>query len=397
MTPIEKNINVMDENNVKYDSTENRIYKYHCQHQAESFAWAILSVPEDYPLQAGLPEDFRIHFSKLCELAADIYMDMAKQPEAYGLMLVDIQSDDHNLARNGYRTIHRFVDTLSNLSGSGDLSNHQLIVNTELFKKAAKKGAGLVSGPVPKYELILSRLVDFGFVISGFEGKPFGKKTEFFTVEYPDYPEMTDAVKMYFECWNEMKFNKADVKIWPKEYHHHYYRFDYKITADRGKIPMMQWVSDEADYLGYTPEQKAFSMALYEYSLQYKDVCFDGDYTCKSKRIARICQSGYTALEKPMFLFHVRLKNMDKYSSDIDAMPANIRRVMEIDSCRHCSFQGATPEHCKFRVHWTMNGQSHEGCAHACFYFDHFDVNHVPDYFKLLELEYGLKKEKADN
>ena len=114
-------------------------YKYHCQHQAEAFARAVIPIPKNYPLKSGLPKEFQPNFSKLCELAKDIYLDMAKQPEAYGLMLVDIESEDHNLARDGYRTIHRFGDLLSNLSRCGELKNHQLIVNAEEFRKSIKK------------------------------------------------------------------------------------------------------------------------------------------------------------------------------------------------------------------------------------------------------------------
>ena len=371
---------------------ENIEYKYHCQHQCESFAQAILPVPMDYPVQIGLSDDFRLHFSKLCKLANNVYMDMAKQPEAYGLMLVDIESQDHNLARDGYRTIHRFVDTLANLSHSGELNGYQLVVSAEAFKQSTKKAAGLVSGPVPKYELILARLVDFGFVISDFEGKPFGKKVETFTVEYPDYPEMMDTIATYCACWEALKADKTTVKLWPKEFHHHYYRFDYKITADRDKIPMEQWVCDEADYLGYTPEQKAFSIEFYKQLLQYKDVKFDGDYTYKSKRIARMWQSGYTAMGKPKSLLSIKIKNIDRYMEDINRMPDSIKNPLKKDSCRYCGFQGATADYCKFRLHWTFEDKAHVGCAHSCFFFYDFDIERVSDYWRLLELEYNLKK-----
>lgn len=378
------------ENSLMNKKTE---YNYHCQHQAESFAKAILPIPNEYPLQAGLPKNFQLNFMKLCDLAKDVYMDMSKNPEAYGLMLVDIKSKDHNLARDGYRTIHRFVDTLSNLSNCSILENHQFLVNMEEFKASIKKGTGLVSGPVPKYELILLKLVHFGFAISGFEGKPFAKKVSSFSVEYPDYPEMMDTIKTYIECWNALKPNRESVKVWPKEYHHHYYRFDYKITADREKIPMLQWISDEADYSGYLPQQKAFSIAFYEYSLNYKDVTFDGDYNYKGKRIARMYQDGFHAIKDELiFLVHIRLKNMDIYMTEINMMPDGIKKLMRRDSCRHCNFQGATSEYCKFRVQWKFDGQPHEGCAHACFYFDDFTVEHVPHYWRLLELEYNLKK-----
>lgn len=366
-------------------------YQYHCQHQAESFARAIIPVPNAYPLQAGLPEGFEAHFAKLCRLAKDVYMDMSKQPEAYGLMLVDIESKDHNLARDGYRTIHRFVDTLSCLSCCGELKDHRLVVDAESFRSVVKTGAGQASGSVPKYELIFSRLVAFGFNISDFEGKAFGKNTETFTVSYPEHPELIDTIKAYCACWGALGPNRETVKLWPKEFHHHYYRFDYKITADCEKIPLAQWVSDEADYLGYTPEQKAFSAAFYEYSLRYRDIKFDGDYTYKSKRIARMHQAGYIATGETGHFLHARLKNMDAYPAELDSMPESVKKHMNKDSCQFCGFQGATAEHCKFRIRWVLDGQPHTGCTHACFYFDDLNAARVPDYWRLLELEYSLK------
>ncbi|WP_455619204.1 hypothetical protein [Eisenbergiella sp.] len=44
-------------------------------------------MPADYPLNPSLPEDYREHFVRLCELAKRVYFDMAKEPEAYGLAL----------------------------------------------------------------------------------------------------------------------------------------------------------------------------------------------------------------------------------------------------------------------------------------------------------------------
>ncbi|MCL2512434.1 MAG: hypothetical protein FWF08_00915 [Oscillospiraceae bacterium] len=368
-------------------------YKYHCQHQAESFAKAIVPVPDDYPLKDGLPEDFRIRFKKLCELAKEVYMDMAKQPESYGLMLVDIESKDQNRARDCYRTIHRFADLLSRLCSSGELKNRQLAVGADAFKKAVKKGTGLVSGPVPKYELILSRLSAFGFVFSGFDGKPYGKKTEAFTVEYPDDPDMMDTIKTYCECYEVLKNkeNRPETEYSLHEMHHRFYRFDYKITSDLAAIPTRQWVSDDAGYNGFPPELKMFSLAFYDESLKYKGIKFDGEYHYKSKRVARI-QQGYMALGNPKFRLSVKLSKPDKYMDIIEKLPDDIQKPFEWGNCRYCDFQGATREHCKFRVLWNYDGIALAGCAHACFDFDAFDPEYAPVYWQLIEKEYNLTK-----
>ena len=368
------------------------LYRYHCQHQAEDFARAILPVPEDYPLRDGLPEDFRPRFARLCELARNIYLNMAKLPESYGLMLVGIASDDHNLARDGYRTIHRLVDLLANLSRCGELDGDQLVVPLPAFKQANKKGSGLVSGPVPNYQLFFSRLAEFGFVFSDFAGKPYGKQVESFMVEYPDDPGMIEAIQLYCACWDDLRADKSGVLIAPNNFHHHYYRFDYKITADLTRIPMRQWVGDEVVYEGYSPEIKAFTLAFYDYSLRYKGLKFDGDYYYKSKRIARTQKSGWVALNEPgKFRLKLSLRTPDNYMQVIETMPESLRLPFTKSYCGYCDFQGATMEKCKFRSHWTYNGEEQDGCAHQCFHFEDLSLARVPDYWRMLELEYDLK------
>lgn len=358
-------------------------YQYHSQHQAEAFARQIIPVPENYPLKSGLPDDFPARFAALRELAKEIYHDMAKFPEAYGLMLLDIQSGDHNAARDSYRTVHRFVDTLSALSAAGEMKDHVLCVDAGQFRAAAK--------PVPRYGLILSKLRDFGFVIGGFDGVSIGKKVDTFTIEYPDNPDMVGTIKAYCDCWDALKGDRREVKLLPNEFHHHFYRFDYKITADMAKISLAQWVLDEADYSGFTPETKAFALAFYRESLRYKDIKFDGEYHYKGKRIARITPIGYAALGDPKYRLSIKLKDMDRYMDFIQTLPGTLTAPMKRSSCNHCNFQGATEEHCKFRLHWSMDGIKHTGCAHACFFFNDWNLDRVPDCWKLLELEYGLQ------
>jgi len=368
------------------------MYKYHCQHQAESFAAAIIAVPKNYPLKKGLPENYCKQFAKLCAFAKKIYLDMAESPEKYGLMLVDIESKDHNLARDGYRTIHRFVDTLSALCFSGKLKNHKLTVSAETFNKEIKKGRGAVSGPVPKYELILSRLVESGFAITPFDGKPFGKKTDSFEVSFPKNPEMIDTINIYCECWDKLKSDRSSIKMLPKEFHHHYYRFDYKITADCENIPIKQWLKDEADYLGYSPELKTFALEFYEMSLNYKDIKFDGEYYLKLKRIARITQTGYIAMNNKVFKLALKISEPDKCMAVIEKLPEALQKYFARDYCRHCSFQGATEKYCKFRIQWTFKSKPHTGCVHACFNFSDFENVDAEIFWEILELQYGLKE-----
>ena len=363
-------------------------YKYHCQYQAIAFADSVIAVPKNYPLQYGIDENYPNHFAHFSALMKEMYTDMANSPQAYGLTLICMEETDRNLIRKAQNTIHRLADTLSRLSQCGEMQEEKrLIVSAAAFKEKIKKAQGAVSASVPKYELILSRMADFGFVISDFQGKPFDKNIDFFSVEYPDYPEMIGTMKTYFDCWDKLKNDRSSVKIWPDEFHHHYYRFDYKVTADREKVSARQWIADESEYRGYSDKVKDFFIAFYEYSQRYIGVKFNGDYNYKSKRIARDLQIG---LHKSAL--SLILKNIDAYISEIEAMSESIKAPFTKSSCNHCGFQGATEEFCKFRRNWTFDGVSHDACAFFGFQFDDFDLARVSDYWRLLEMEYGLKK-----
>lgn len=358
--------------------------QYHSQLQAERFAKAIIPVPMDYPLPEGLEEDFRIHFTKLCELAKEIYMDMAEKPEEYGVALLDINENERNIVRDSYRTIHRFVDVVNALFLSGKADKHILTVDTAKFKVNVKK--------VPRYGLILSKLMEFGFDISQFNGKTIDNKSQAFEVEYTDNPYIIDTLEIY--CQNWLDINKyrttgksknvnSPIKISPEEYAHHFYRFDYKITADLSKIPMAKWVEDEAAYLCLEKDQKQFYIEFYNRSLKYPDLSFDGDYYFKWKRIARVYPN-------EDIILILKLNNMDNYSQFMKDLPAHLQEVFNRNYCTVCGFQGATKEFCKFRIHWNLDNKEYAGCAYLCFNFLNPVIDDLDIYFALLEYEYGL-------
>jgi len=85
--------------------------------------------------------------------------------------------------------------------------------------------------------------------------------------------------------------------------------------------------------------------------------------------------------------------NMDSYIAEIEAMPESVKKPFTKNSCNHCNFQGATNEYCKFRKNWTLDGITHDACVFYGFQFDDLDLVFVPVYWRLLELEYGLKRE----
>ena len=154
---------------------------------------------------------------------------------------------------------------------------------------------------------------------------------------------------------------------------------------------MLAWVRDEADIMQYGPQLKEFSIAFFEEMQKYGGVAFNGDYMYKGKRIARITNTISPAMGKNYMLI-LKLKGVNKYIDFVEQLPAAVKEPFTRSCCQYCGFQGSTKEYCKFRLHWTLDGESHDGCAFQCFNFNAFDTGYVPLYTQLLELEYGLKK-----
>ncbi|MCL2445423.1 MAG: hypothetical protein FWD06_01465 [Oscillospiraceae bacterium] len=370
-------------------------HKYHCQHAAELIANTMLPVPDDYPLANGLPEDFRKHFSQLRDLIKEMYLDIAKQPEAYGLVLTDYnlqsadkKSKEHALIMKSKNSVNRLPDTLFRLSQNGEVHNHQLIVSLPAFKESLKQTATYGLSAVTKYEWILSRLVDFGFSISDFNGKPFAKTVSSFTVEYPDAPELIDTLKTFCDLWHENKNQQQEAPtlasmVRPALHYGGHMNFDFRFTADHDKIPMDDWIRYELQSQGYSKDRICFYTTFYDYSTNFTNVKYDGNYFFDTKRIVHL---GYKCLR-------LILKNPNNYMDEITTMPEVIRDVFANTHCRFCDFQEAKKERCKFRFHWTYNNAPRAGCACSCFIFPDDDASLVPYYWRLLELEYGLEME----
>jgi hypothetical protein len=363
------------------------IHKYHAYNQAKEYAEAVIPVPIDYPLLSGLDKCFRINFAELTHLIKKIYMDIAENSEQYGVMLLPIEETDINRITDSYRSIRRFVDVLSALFFVGHVDNHVLTVDIYKFKEQVKK--------ITKYGLILNKLIDFGFTINEFDGSHIDKAAVFMFVEYPNNPHIINVIKTYCENWlklnqnrpgsmKERRKNQTLMRLSPEAFGGHYYRFDYKITADLSKIPMSQWVIDEAEYRFNNEQQKQFYINFYKTSLAYKELEFDGEYFIKNKRMARVFPGSSTHVT-------IKLKNMDQYIGYIETLPNHIKTNFRNDNCNHCGFQGATNEYCKTRIYWTFDNIQHEGCTGNSFNFDKPEVGDLPFYFKLIELEYGIK------
>lgn len=375
-------------------------YKYHIQYQAIERANAILPVPEDYPLKSGITDKFRAEFSQLCELVKNIYLDIAENPEVYGLPLIDAYEQNGKQISWGpigasSRSLYKPVEMLYILSCSGKMDDCTLRVHIQTFKDNIKKGK------FTGYNLILNRLTYVGFIFEGYTEKGFAKGNEYFTVSFPSNPEIMKTLKAYCDCREtiEKEYVREDRSDFERSFH----ICDYKYTADLVALPGIVWAKDKTH--SWDDEAKTFYVAFYEQAVKIQKIKYSGDFYKGSKTIAKLRYEddlwkqdvGYftnseyrdiiTRGMKTYFalILYLPIKG-DK--NRFNSLPSHLIEYMKSKKCQDCNaFAGQKAKNdgkCTHTVEWSHNGQEYRSCSYYCFHFENPRVEDISAYCSLL-------------
>lgn len=357
---------------------------YHVQHEVVSYYQHIPSVPDtvaiDKKLLFGMNESqFIENMSYFNDIMKHIYIDMETRPEEYGLPIIDINQvnenkADGNLAKASWRSVKRLGDVIAVIGKLGEIDGDSLQLSVSSFKDSLKK--------IEKFNLILNRLIDFGFEITDYNGKSFNKGTDIFSITYRKIPLLMRILKAY--AMSE-SFHHDDP--------HEFYYFDYKRVADRERLPVHSVSNDLATLLN---EEKGKLLVrinncfVDELGLvpHYKDDSIE--YYLKKKRVARF-MIDFHNLDVVLIL---KLKDMDRYIDQIDKLPKNLRTYFENGSCRYCGFQNSTVEFCKFRISWMLNNRKYDACNFACFNFYNPKSTDAEFLINLMKSEYKILSKK---
>lgn len=354
---------------------------YHVQEQVVKYYQHIPYTPKDVTISQDLLFGIQRHqfieaFQQFTELMRNMYRDMEKKPEEYGLLIIDINQvnenkEEGNLAKASWRSIKRLGDMMLEIGRLGELINGALKIRIVPFKTAVKK--------INMVHLLLNRLIDFGFALGGYNDNKFVKNEEFFTVSYPESPFVMNAVKAYAVS---EPFHNDDP--------HEFYYFDYKRIADRKKLPTHCVATDLAALI--TEDSGKLLVEIHKYFVDelkltphYKDDSIE--YYLKKKRVARFIIDFLTL----NVVFILKLKDVDRYIDLVAGLPKNLRSYFEKNSCNHCGFQGATNEFCKFRVLWILDNIKHEACNFGCFNFKNPESKDAKIFGQLMAAEYKIK------
>ena len=357
---------------------------YHVQHEVISYYQHIPHVPNSMVIEekllSGMTErQFVENMRYFTDIMKRMYIDMEARPGEYGLPTIDINQvneikADGNLAKASWRSVKRLGDVVAAIGKLGEINGDSLQLSVSSFKTSLKK--------IEKLNLILNRLIDFGFAITDFNGKNFNKEMDTFSIAYPQNPLLMRIVKAY--AMSE-PFHNDDP--------HEFYYFDYKRVADREKLPEHCVSNDLAALLD---EEKGKLLVninncfVDELGLvpHYKDDSIE--YYFKKKRVARFIIDFHN-LDVVLLL---KLKDMDRYINQIEKLPQNLRTYFENGSCRYCGFQSSTVEFCKFRISWTLNSRKYDACNFACFYFYNPQSTDSEFFINLMKSEYKIQSKK---
>ncbi|WP_058301267.1 hypothetical protein [Gorillibacterium timonense] len=352
---------------------------YHVQREVTAYYRHIPHVPDDFPVDPNLlgfmeEAEFRYAFKELAERVGQVYRDMEENPSSYGVPLSDIHEvnenkEDGNLAKASWRSVKRLGDVLQAIGSLGVLDGDGLRIPLADFRQTLKK--------MTRFQLILDRLIDFGFAIEEYDGAKFRKDAAFFVVSYPDNPRLPSVLKAYALSPG---FHADDP--------HEFYYMDYKRVADRDKLPSNAAALDLAALLD--EDHGLLLILLHEHfvgsmglSAHYKDDSLE--YFQKKKRVARFMIDFHTG----DVMVILKLKDMDAYGLVIDSLPPELRTYFEKGNCRYCDFQQATAEWCKFRLSWTIDDCRQEGCGFDNFNFINPGSRSYASFARLMELEYS--------
>lgn len=342
----------------------------------------MIPVPKDLTVdKAFLYEcdelEFREGLSELTDIVYNVYSDMRANPDDYGLPLVEISihggfTDEARASKNSCK---RLVTLLFILGKTGIFQNNELSIKIQEFTQANKslKGKDRVLKPL----VVLNKLLDFGFHITGFNGKSFNKGIDTLFLSYPDDSKVIKALKGYMmagtisdDLYAMQPYFVIPKKQLPEDQYYITF-YSYLREQDQPVLKEFHRLMLQKNYI--CKDAKSYS-----YMLEYFRDCDITNYAVR-------CLSEDKRLE-----ICLKLRNVDRYTSEILEMPQQIQKVFKTTNCYYCNSKGDRDNSvsCHYRVEWTLEDQNYAVCA-CNFYFKFMDtkVEDLNYLMRLLQLD----------
>ncbi len=358
--------------------------QYYCQTAIQDILDHMVPIPEDFEVSGqylhGLDnQSFIQGFKELRKIFAGIYKDMQKSPEEYGIICTSLEVNGFgtsNETMKSKRSAEWFMMLFYNLCMSGEILEEALEIHP--VKYANNAGRSWVGGNKVKSAVqMIKKLQGFGFFFEGINGDKLDRKADKYFLSYPDNPDLIKILKGYILSTYQEKMSYSVELL----------RLDYKTLMDPALIPENQEYLDFLTFIDDTDE-KIFYEKLHEGLIK------NGYIKSREKvrYFAKAKDKNYTVecrTDKRKLFVGMKLKHMDIYSDFIHSLPIHIKEMFMRNSCRpECNFQGATPEKCRFRVLWHIDGMEYRKCSFEdVFVPPAYSPDDTDYYVKLLTLD----------
>ncbi len=357
------------------------LHRYCCQNSAQNFLDHMIDVPDNFSVGAkslnGIDKSEYIQgFKELTFFVRKIYSDMVRDPDGYGLPLVeDIEYKPANpKASDSKNSVHRFIALLYLIAKCGSLNNGEITVIKSDFVSSTKAIKPMFK-PTNAAKMV-DKLNQHGLVIEGFKDK----KCDSFKVYYPNSRVVINALFGYMNGIDGIDQNNRDPL----------FALHYYLATPPANLPENNDLITFSEYFSTNHRERDFFVKLDsalcsiglvgETNLGYR---YLREYSKKEKgRQASItyvrCFSEYGRLK-----VYFKLNYLSMYIDFIKTLPNHIQQVFDINSA--C---GLCKEQCNYRKQYEFNGKDILTCGFQySFATKHYDAKDVEYYALILKHE----------
>jgi hypothetical protein len=354
-------------------------YKYSCQKKAMEKRDKIIFIPENTIIKkeclAGVDNDAFVKcFRHMQDMAYHVYDDMITNFAEYGIK-GEINKDGY------FNLVSCFGDVLYQIALLGELGNGMLAVNINRFKERTKKH---------KYNLIINRLRDNGFDVTNHNGKVFIKGEDYFTLSYPDMPEVVNVLKSYAllmegylngvkpsylfymtDIYNFANFQYRFVEDEStREYPNPVFTTEIDLYSENDK-KLLCWLYDEADKFSYTLGTGLATVL---------------DFRKGSKSFLSLTEDENKKINTRIILRKV----IDTHMKMLYALPNYLQESFTVSTCSYCNGRKTTEGKCNMRIDYNWYDQPMRGCAYHSSKFPDIKYEDLPLILDLFKVEFNI-------
>jgi hypothetical protein len=355
------------------------------------------NIPEDFEVcdvyLRGLDkEDFITAFRILHHIFRVYYETAETKPEELGLPCYDIEQYRAlgKEPRESEVSLLWLPVVIFAMGNAGVLEDDQLIINIACFKENLK---GRKTKHLP-YQIQF--LQDNGFTFTNFNGKNFSSKEGYFSMEYPDNPDVLAVLKAATEKVNAIEMNPNEPQ-----------KFDlYRITQFPHMLetlfadPSGEVIPYDDSYMSrileapYGEFHKEWNQFMKEQGLT---IVYEGGFgknrflDAKGKDSLNFYEyANYRRGKEAMckLMLRLKLRNPNRYMDYIETLPEEVKSTFKNVGCGHCM------EKCPRRITYTIDGEYKECCGCFGFEFWYTLVEYIEYYKKLFLLEQEVSSKK---